>query len=70
MLKNATLARFKHTWKDDRETETFAVCIVKYGIRHSQVRFIGDRGKALYGTQTVTVWTDKLVNFQERGYCD
>jgi hypothetical protein len=63
MLKNATLARYSHRWKDDRGTEKFAVCIEEYGIRHCKVRFVGHRGKTVHGTRTVTVWTDRLSEF-------
>ena len=60
---NATLGKYKHIWKDDRGVERLAVCMEKYGVRHCKVRFVGDRGKEIYGTGIVTVWTDRLVEF-------
>ena len=60
---NATLGKYKHIWKDDRGVERLAVCMEKYGVRHCKVRFVGHRGKEIYATGIVTVWTDRLVEF-------
>ena len=61
--RNATLGKYKHIWKDDRGVEKLAVCMEEYGVRHCKVRFVGHRGKEIYGTGIVTVWTDRLVEF-------
>ncbi len=64
---NATLGKYKHIWKDDRGVERLAVCMEEYGVRHCKVRFVGHRGKEIYGTGIVTVWTNRLVEFQKTG---
>jgi|LULM01.1.fsa_nt_gb hypothetical protein len=60
---NATLGKYKHIWKDDRGVERLAVCMEEYGVRHCKVRFVGHRGKEIYGTGIVTVWTNRLAEF-------
>ena len=67
LCSNATLGKYKLIWKDDQGNdvlvEKLAVCIEDYGVRHCKVRFVGHRGKEIYGTRTVTVWTDRLSEF-------